>query len=179
MPSTIVASTSTGATGVPERRIEIKAPPLDRAALLWTAVLTIGTFTGITLLANIPLLVNRPLQPWVDLGFFLSISLPPLIAGFGIYLSTREWRDAITAAFVVAYVLILMTTFGLGLGINVAAPESLRRVVLDNFTGLMGVVVAFYFGSEAAVEVSKLLVASRVTNTAAGTTPDDTAASGT
>lgn len=72
-------------------------------------------------------------------------------------------RDAITAAFIVAYLLMLLSAVGLSFGQATSATGTLRDLLIQNFTGLMGVVIAFYFGSEAAIEIAKQVFASRVT----------------
>lgn len=84
--------------------------------------------------------------------FVLATLLPPVVAFFGLYL-VADMRDAIAGSFAVAYLLLLVGGALLSTGEFKAVAGSVREVLLQNFTGLMGVVVAFYFGGDAAVKV--------------------------
>jgi len=85
--------------------------------------------------------------------FILATLLPPVVAFFGLYL-VADMREAIAGSFAVAYLLLVIGGALLTTGEFKATAGSVREVLLQNFTGLMGVVVAFYFGSDAAVKIA-------------------------
>ena len=134
----------------------------------------------LTVVATHVIAVLLPPQGYAGLVgvlFLLSMILPALIAFFGIYFIRNEMRDAITAGFVVSYLLMLLSAVTLPFGVfETGTTGSLRSALLNNFTGLMQVVIVFYFGSEAAVQIADKIFVGRVA--AANATAAAGAASG-
>lgn len=154
--STVTASTdrASGLTTVtmtsPEPKVEY---------ILWTGSAAVAVFV---LVGVFGIILPESFGPLKDGMFVFSLAIPALIACFGIYLVRSEWRDAITAGFVVAYLLLLLTSLVPGFGSGEVADDTIRKVLLDNFTVLMGIVVAFYFTAEAAGEVAKSVLGARL-----------------
>jgi len=82
-----------------------------------------------------------------------SIALPALIAFFGFYAVRDDMRDAIAGSFVIAFLVVFVEAVLLSLGAFQNSTGSLREVVVNNFMTLVGTVVAFYVGSEAAIKI--------------------------
>lgn len=95
------------------------------------------------------LLIER-LGAYLQLGSFI---FPTLVAFFGLYLARGDMRDGIAGAFVVAFFLILIESIILNLGTFESTEGSVRNVALTNFMTLVGTIVVFFFGSEAAIRI--------------------------
>jgi hypothetical protein len=151
--------------------VSIAEAPVDIRTLLVTASLVIASFVAITFVGAI--LVHDGDGRLI--AFLFSLVVPPLIALFGGFLMRKEWRDAISASLVVAYLLLLMSALGLkAFGNQAADTQTFSGTLLPNFTALMGIIIAFYFGSEASIQIGKQVLASRVASAnsaAAASTP--------
>jgi hypothetical protein len=95
----------------------------------------------------------------------LALAVPALITFFGV-LHALDLRHAIAAAFIVGYLLLLFTAIVLPFGAiaetsDSNAAASIRQQLVTNFTGLMGILIGFYFGAEGAVAVTKELTHGR------------------
>lgn len=162
MPAASVRATATPSTagGVAQTTVETTTPSVNLRVVPWVAVLTIGVFVVVTAIGAF---VPGPTANWTTVMFLFSLVAPALVATFGIYLVRADWRDAITAGFVVAYLLMLLSAVGLGFGDRaIGATESLRNILVQNFTSLMSIVIVFYFGSEGAIQVATQITAARV-----------------
>jgi hypothetical protein len=170
---TATASPMSATTGSAQTRVETSAPALNLGVVPWVALLTIGSFVIVTAFGA--LLQGMP-QSWATMMFLFSLVAPALVATFGIFLVRGDWRDGITAGFVVAYLLMLLSAVGLGFGDRgLGTTESLRNVLVQNFTSLMSIVIVFYFGSEGAIQVANQIAAARLgqaTANAAAQQPD-------
>jgi hypothetical protein len=83
-------------------------------------------------------------------GVGIAISVPALVALFGMFWIAEKWKDAITAAIVVPYLIVIAGAFALF--VFPQADFKLAdgaKIVFDEFTGLMKVVLVSYFGQEA------------------------------
>lgn len=92
----------------------------------------------------------RELTTYKEAGVGAAIGLPAIVALFGMFWVADHWKDALTAAFAVTYFIFLAGI--LAIFVFPQANFTLEggaKVVVDNFTGLMAVVVAAYFGQEA------------------------------
>lgn len=143
--------------------VTMTTPGASRGRVLWILSTVTGSFVVITLIGV------GILELWGGAGsftlvfFLFSLVVPSLIAFFGTYLFRNDMREAITASFIVAYLLLLLSSAALVFGDTEAGGVgTLRNLLIQNFTGLMTVVVAFYFGSEAAIQVAKHVFAARV-----------------
>jgi hypothetical protein len=96
---------------------------------------------------------------YVLLGSFV---LPSLIAFFGFYRARGEMRDAIAGAFLIAFMVILTEGTILNLGEVAPGAGTLRETLITNFMGLLGTIALFYFGSEALIQASSHISASRI-----------------
>lgn len=84
------------------------------------------------------------------LGIGLSLVFPTLITLFGVYATNGGMRDALAAAFAVAYFAFLFTVTTIDLKVE----SQLAKTLVDNFTSLFGVVVGFFFASKTADAVA-------------------------
>lgn len=147
---------------------------LDRhiklAGLTGFAVAVGASFVGAVLFA-IALLAARGMtlswQPVVG----LSLSVIAVTAFGGFYLASRRARIGLAASFVLTFLVLLsymLTLDGLAAAANggtagaageeeLAAAADALRDLLKGFRGSVGLIVAFYFGSDAAVSVVKIL----------------------
>lgn len=91
-----------------------------------------------------------------------SIIVPALLAFFAFYLARTDMRDAIAGSFVVVFLIVLVETVVLRLGDFSTTDGTIRGLVLSNFVTLVGTIVIFYFGSEAAIRVGLKYVDARV-----------------
>lgn len=83
-------------------------------------------------------------------GVGAAIGLPAIIALFGMFWIAQNWKDAITASFLVAYLIYLAGILALFVFAGQSLPlDSGAKAVLDNFSGLVGTVMVAYFGQEA------------------------------
>ncbi len=87
---------------------------------------------------------------YLQLGSFI---FPTLVAFFGLYLARADMRDGVAGAFVVAFFLILVESVVLNIGTFTNPEDSIRSVALENFMTLVGTIVVFFFGSEAAIRI--------------------------
>lgn len=118
----------------------------------------------------------------VGFGYVDALGLGPLsvaffavalIAFLGSLRAGADMRTAITAAFVVGYFSLFAA-----LATSATNQEQFDTVVgqeiWDNFTYLVGVIVLFYFGATAAVEITKHITAAPGSNAATDTTATTT-----
>jgi hypothetical protein len=121
------------------------------------------TFVGLTL--PVPFLLTRPtseLEGRVsDYLLLWSIAIPSFVAFFGLYRIRRDIRDAIAGGFVICFFCILILSLSLNLGNAKAGTGSIRQLAISNFMTLVGTIVVFYFGSEAAIRVGESFVRER------------------
>lgn len=140
--------------------VSVAEAPINYSVLVWTAAVVTASFVVITFFGAI---VIPPGGNGQSVAFLFSLVVPALVALFGGFLIRGEWRDAITQSFVVAYLLVLLSALGLSaFGGRIADVQTLSGTLLPNFTGLMGLIIAFYFGSEASIQIGKQVLASRV-----------------
>ncbi len=103
------------------------------------------------------LLVNPERIALIDrVGAYLQLAsfiFPTLVAFFGFYLARADMRDGVAGAFVVAFFLILVEAVVLNIGTFINEEGSIRSVALENFMTLVGTIVVFFFGSEAAIRI--------------------------
>jgi hypothetical protein len=129
------------------------------------------TFLGTTfLLALIPAILDYPnavypdaqghasLEAAISDRFSLyiqlwSIGIPAMVAFFGFFAVRNDMRDAIAGSFVIAFFIVLVEVVLLSLGQFASTTGTLRDTVVNNFMTLVGTVVAFYVGSEAAIKI--------------------------
>jgi hypothetical protein len=84
----------------------------------------------------------------------IALSIVSLVAFGGFYLAARRFRVAITASFLLTF--LIMMSFGLTLPEFARATQSEFMTRLqDNFFSVVVAVVGFYFGSEALVSIAK------------------------
>lgn len=102
------------------------------------------------LLAYIAGSALRELTSFDEAGVGFAIGAPALIALFGMFWVADNWKDALTASFVAAYVI-----FVAGILAIFVFPQSDfelqggAKLIVENFTGLVAIVVTGYFGQEA------------------------------
>jgi hypothetical protein len=149
--------------------VKLSAPEASRTLILWVLVAVLASFTLVSASGVAAYQLWPDVRSVSQVLFLMSLVVPALIAFFGTYLIRSDMRDAITAGFIVAYLLMLLSAVGLSFGQATSVTGTLRDLLIQNFTGLMGVVIVFYFGSEAAIEVAKQVFASRVTTPAPNT----------
>ncbi len=83
-------------------------------------------------------------------GVGAAVGIPAIIALFGMFWIADNWKDALTASFAVTYFIFLAGI----LAIFVFPEQDFKleggaKVVVDNFTGLVAIVMTAYFGQEA------------------------------
>jgi hypothetical protein len=92
----------------------------------------------------------RELTEYKVAGVGAAIGIPALVALFGMFWVADNWKDALTAAFAVTYFIFLAGILALFVFPGNPLPlEGGAKVVVDNFTSLLAVVMAAYFGQEA------------------------------
>lgn len=85
----------------------------------------------------------------------ISISVVSVVAFGGFFLASRRARVAIAASFLLTFLVL----FSFVLTLSALAQSTETRAVSDllrDFRGNVGLIVAFYFGSDAAITVAKL-----------------------
>lgn len=119
----------------------------------------------VALTAPIPFLLSGQRSPLelhvVDYLLLWSIALPSFVAFFGFYRIRTDMRDAIAGGFVISFFCILFLSVDLNIGNFGSSAGSLRQLALSNFMALVGTIVVFYFGSEAAIRVGRLYAEQR------------------
>src|SRR5437764_555010 len=108
MDSSIVTATTQPTPGSRTTTVSIAELPVDGRAILLTASFVVASFVIATFVGAILLKGAGQL-----IAFLFSLAIPPLIALFGGFFMRHQWRDAITASFVVAYLLLLASALGL------------------------------------------------------------------
>jgi len=92
----------------------------------------------------------REMTDYKEAGVGAAIGLPALIALFGMFWVADNWKDALTAAFAVTYFIFVAGILAVFVFPAQNLPlEGGAKVVVDNFTSLMAIVMAAYFGQEA------------------------------
>lgn len=112
----------------------------------------------------------RELTQWKEAGVGAAVGLPTLIALFGMFWVASDWKDALTASFVVAYFILLAGVVSLSyLEGRPIALEGGAKVIVENFSGLVGVVMAAYFGEKAVERLALAYQTSKVAEAEART----------
>ena len=126
-----------------------------RGSMARVGLLVGASFVALT--APIPLLLTAPSSEFeqriVDYLLLYCIAVPSFVAFFGLYRIRLDIRDAIAGGFVVAFFCILFLSVNLNIGNTLAGSGSIRQLALSNFMTLVGTIVVFYFGSEAAIRI--------------------------
>ena len=92
----------------------------------------------------------RELSSYKEAGVGIAIGMSSLVALFGMFWVADKWKDAITAAITVTYIILMAGMFAIFVfPENTFELEGGAKVVFDDFTGLMKVVAAAYLGQEA------------------------------
>ena len=92
----------------------------------------------------------RELTDYDQAGVGMAFGIPAIVALFGMFWVVENWKDALTAAFTVTYIIFLSGIFAMFVFPQGKFElEGGAKVVFDNFTGLMMVIVSAYFGQEA------------------------------
>ena len=98
----------------------------------------------------------RELTSYKEAGVGIAIGTPALVALFGMFWVADKWKDAITAAIIVPYIILMAGMFAIFVfPQNKFLLEGGAKVVFDDFTGLMKVVMAAYLGQEAVRAVAQ------------------------
>jgi hypothetical protein len=98
---------------------------------------------------------SRWLVPWQPL-VAIPLSVVPLLTFAGFYLAARRARVAIMASFLMTF--LAMLPFALTIPeLSEAATAQFAGDLVRQFTSVVGVVVAFYFGSEAVITGIRLV----------------------
>ena len=92
----------------------------------------------------------REMTDYKEAGVGAAIGLPALIALFGMFWVADNWKGALTAAFAVTYFIFVAGILAVFVFPAQNLPlEGGAKVVVDNFTSLVAIVMAAYFGQEA------------------------------
>jgi len=92
----------------------------------------------------------REMTDYKEAGVGAAIGLPALIALFGMFWVADNWKDALTAAFAVTYFIFVAGILAVFVFPAQNLPlEGGAKVIVDNFTSLVAIVMAAYFGQEA------------------------------
>ena len=140
---------------------------------------TIGTCVGAAILVHLAFLVTDILNgkdsysaaPWRPL-VGIALSVVSLFAFGGFYLASRRFRVAITASFLLTF--LIMMSFGLTLPEFAKATESdFMNQIEHNFFNVVVAVVGFYFGSESLVSIAKAVTVMKAPESAHEITRSD------
>ena len=109
-----------------------------------------------------------PWQPLVG----IALSIVSLISFGGFYLAARRFRVAITASFLLTF--LVMMSFALTLPEFAKSTQSeFMTQIQHNFFSVVVAVVGFYFGSEAVVSIAKAVSVTKAPESAAEITRSD------
>lgn len=95
----------------------------------------------------------------------IALSTVSVVAFGGFYLATRRTRVAVTAAFVLTFFVLFsfaLTITQLGEGVGVQ--PGLAADLFADYRTILTTVVAFYFGAETLISLSKVYATSRATD---------------
>jgi hypothetical protein len=163
---------------------DAKTDGRESGRMVWVGLLVGLSFIALT--SPIPfLLTGAPVRPpgaalpipetlkehIVDYLLVWSIAVPSFVAFFGLYKLRREIRDAIAGGFVVGFLCILCLSVVLNIGNTPAGAGSIRQLAIGNFMTLVGTIVVFYFGSEAAIQIGESFAKRRPELTTAPSSP--------
>jgi hypothetical protein len=133
---------------------------------------TIGTCVGAAIFVHLVFLATDIVNG--DRGFItagwqplvgIALSVVSLIAFGGFYLASRRFRVAITASFLLTF--LIMMSFGLTLPEFAKATESdFMHQIEHNFFNVVVAVVGFYFGSESVVSIAKAVTVMKAPDSA-------------
>jgi hypothetical protein len=102
--------------------------------------------------------------PWQAVtGMVLAIVAVVAFGGF--YIASQRARIAIASSFLLTFLVAL--TYVLTIEKFAAATLGHAKVLFDEFRNIVAVIIGFYFGSETAVSVAKIIAASRAPASAA------------
>jgi hypothetical protein len=140
---------------------------------------TIGTCVGAAIFVHLVFLATDAVngerafstagwQPLVG----IALSIVSLVAFGGFYLAARRFRVAITASFLLTF--LIMMSFALTLPEFARATESdFMNRIEDNFFKVVVAVVGFYFGSESLVSIAKAVTVMKAPESAHEITRSD------
>lgn len=140
---------------------------------------TIGTCVGAAIFVHLVFLATDVVngerafstagwQPLVG----IALSIVSLVAFGGFYLAARRFRVAITASFLLTF--LIMMSFALTLPEFAKATESdFMNEIEDNFFKVVVAVVGFYFGSESLVSIAKAVTVMKAPESAHEITRSD------
>src|SRR5689334_14245168 len=135
--------------------------PLDGYINKRAVYVTIGTCVGAAIFVQLVFLATdlangqqgvstAGWQPLVG----IALSVVSLCAFGGFYLASRRFRVAITASFLLTF--LIMMSFGLTLPEFAKATDSdFMHQIEHNFFNVVVAVIGFYFGSESVVSIAK------------------------
>ncbi len=140
------------------------ADPVDKVsarALLWTTVICVlGAVLGHVLLG---LNYENAWLPWQPIAG-ASLALVAVTSFGGFYLASRRARVAITASFLLTFLVLLTYVVTISQIKDVAdAPEGL----VSDFRIVVQTIIGFYFGTEAIVAATKVMGVARSTDSTA------------
>lgn len=143
----------TGLSGDDEISKEVAIKPL----LLTTAICLASAVAGHGLIWaayawewNQPGNVNVPWEPVAG----ISLSSVAIVAFGGFFISSRRARIAITASFLLTF--LVMLTFALTIDALAGKTTGEAKELVGDFRNIVGLIVGFYFASEAAVSGLKV-----------------------
>ncbi len=99
--------------------------------------------------------------PWQPVAG-ISLSTVAVVAFGGFYLASRRARIAIASNFLLAFLITL--SFVLTLQGLAEATRRNAQLFFDDFRYIVVVIIGFYFGTEAALSIAKVIGISRATN---------------
>lgn len=133
---------------------------IDWSAVFWGVAAGMGVGFVVAVLFGIARLsaAGTPLawQPIVG----LSLSVIAIAAFGGFYLASRRARIGLAASFVLTFLVLLsymLTLDGLAAVTDGSVASGFMRELLEDFRGSVALIVGFYFGTDAAVSVVKIL----------------------
>ena len=144
-------STTTQDPGGPEDRA-------DRGPLLITVLVCLGAAVAghAFLWLNHRFGWGNPWQPVIG----ISVSVVAIAAFGGFYVASRRARIAIASSFLLTFLVIL--TFVMTIeAFSSAAKQGIAADLFNDFRNVITVIIGFYFGTEAAVSVAKVIGVAR------------------
>jgi hypothetical protein len=137
-----------------------------RAVLLTTAVCaTVGVAGhGLLWAASANGWMKSGTVPWQPVTGIVLVVIAVVAFG-GFYIASQRARIAIASSFLLTFLVAL--TYVLTIERFAKATLGQAKVIFDEFRNTVAVIIGFYFGSEAAVSVTKIIAASRAPASAA------------
>jgi hypothetical protein len=131
--------------------------PQSRRALRAILVVGAAVITAFVSLTWVWIWAESEHSGVAELAYESSLFVPPVIAFFGLFYLRSDLGDALAGGFMVLYFTVMTTVLAFStIGDLSSSVSTLRGTLFGSLTSVINVVVAFYFGSGAAVQLGRM-----------------------